>query len=61
MSLEKAIFNKKEKRKQYYDSRRFACSCRNHGSCEWCIGKRLYQLKKERERTKQCLEEYYGM
>jgi hypothetical protein len=33
MSLEKAIIHGKEHRKQYRGSKRFDCSCRNHGSC----------------------------
>lgn len=36
MSLDKAIEHGKEHRKPYRDSRRFAWTCRNHGSCSWC-------------------------
>lgn len=36
MSLDKAIEHGKEKRKDYYGSKRFDVTCRNHGSCPWC-------------------------
>lgn len=47
MSLDKAIKSGKEKRKPYYDSRRFDHTCRNHGSCKWCEGNRTYNNKKK--------------
>ena len=40
MALDKAIRSGKEHRKQYRGSKAFDCSCRNHGSCEWCIENR---------------------
>ena len=43
MSLDKAIEHKKEKREPYRGSKRFACSCRNHGGCPWCEGNRMYR------------------
>ena len=46
--LDKAIAAGKEHRKPYYDSRRFDRFCRNHGSCPWCQGKRLYKIKKQK-------------
>ena len=36
MSLDKAIKSGKEHRKEYYGSKAFDCTCRNHGSCKWC-------------------------
>lgn len=40
--------NRKDRRKQYRDSRRFDRTCRNHGSCPWCAQKRKYKnLKRE--------------
>lgn len=45
MSLEKAIRHGKEHRKPYYDSRAFDRTCRNHGSCSWCIKNRLYKFR----------------
>ena len=46
MSLEKAIKHGKEHRKEYYDSRRWDCSCRNHGSCSYCLSNRTIQSKR---------------
>lgn len=62
MSLDKAIKYGKEKRKKYYDSdsRSNYCSCRNHGSCDWCKSGRLHQAIRVDEATKKELEEYYG-
>ena len=34
MSLDKAIKNGKEHRKECYGSKAFDCTCRNHGSCK---------------------------
>ena len=36
MCLDKAIKSGKEHRKEYYGSKAFDCTCRNHGSCKWC-------------------------
>ena len=36
MSLDKTIEHGKEKRKPYYGSQVVDCTCRPHGSCEWC-------------------------
>lgn len=46
MSLDKAIKHGKEKRKPYRGAKAIACSCRNHGTCEWCKGNRLKKFKK---------------
>lgn len=46
MSLDKAIRYGKEHRKQYYDSRRYDRTCRNHGSCPWCQGNVKYKKRK---------------
>lgn len=43
MSLDKAIEHGKEKRKPYRKSKSFDRSCRNHGSCGWCLGNRRYK------------------
>lgn len=45
MSLDKAIKYGKEHRKQYYDSRAIAYSCRNHGTCEWCKANRKHKFR----------------
>ena len=59
MSLNKAIIYGKEKRKPYTGAKAVDCSCRNHGSCEWCKENRLYQRLKVDEATKQDLQEDY--
>ena len=43
MALDKAIRSGKEYRKQYRGSKAFDCTCRNHGSCEWCMENRTYK------------------
>ena len=60
MGLEKAIEYGKEKRKIYYGSKAFDCSCRNHGTCEWCLSNRMIQRTKVEQSAKQALadEEY---
>lgn len=57
MGLDKAIEYGKEKRKPYYGSKAIDCTCRNHGSCEWCKNNRLYQQMRMDEASKQALEE----
>lgn len=59
MSLDKAIKHGKEKRKPYYGSKAIDCSCRNHGTCEWCLSNRTIQQQKIEEAMKQALEEDY--
>lgn len=46
MSLDKAIEHGKEKRKPYYGAQAIDPSCRNHGTCEWCKGARLYRSRR---------------
>ena len=41
MSLNQAIKHRKEHRREYRGSARFARSCRPHGECEWCRKNRL--------------------
>lgn len=57
MSLNKAIEHGKEHRKQYTGAKAIDCSCRNHGSCDWCKSNRLYQQLKAEEASRQALEE----
>lgn len=47
MSLNKAIEHGKEKRKQYRGAKAVDCTCRNHGSCSWCLNNRLHKFKKK--------------
>ena len=58
VSLDKAIASGKERRKAYTGAKAIACSCRNHGTCEWCKRGRLYQLNKEKERMKEREKEW---
>lgn len=46
--LNKAIEHGKEKRKTYRGAKAIDCSCRNHGTCEWCKSNRMIQVKKEK-------------
>lgn len=59
MSLDKAIEHGKEKRKQYIGAKAVDCSCRNHGTCSWCLSNRTIQQQKVEESTRQALEEDY--
>ena len=56
--LDKAILHGKEYRKPYYGTKIFDHSCRNHGSCEYCKGNRLYATKKRIEKTNYYLKNY---
>ena len=58
MSLDKAIEHRKEKRKPYSGSKVIFASCRNHGSCKWCEGGRLYNRKKREDSAKRDLRDY---
>ena len=40
---------RKERRKKYYDSRAVDCTCRNHGTCKWCVENRTFFDKKQRD------------
>jgi len=60
MSLEKAIAHGKEKRKPYRGSKRFDCSCRNHGSCGYCLSNRTLFDKKARLRVAGQEDEFFG-
>jgi hypothetical protein len=44
--LNKAIAAGKEKRKAYRKSKAFDRSCRNHGSCSYCLSNRKHSDKK---------------
>jgi hypothetical protein len=58
MSLEKAIFYKKEKRQPYRDSRRFDWTCRNHGKCDYCKNGRLHNSKIKKFYSEQEIKEW---
>lgn len=57
MGLEKAIEHGKEKRKQYYGSKSFDRSCRNHGDCNYCKGNRLHSSDKREMAAEQRAKE----
>lgn len=57
MSFDKAIKHNKEYRKPYTRAKAIDRTCRNHGSCEWCKGNRLYQQNKAEEASRQTLED----
>lgn len=50
MSLDKAIKYGKEKRKPYIGSKAIDHTCRNHGSCEWCVRSRKYKNLKRAQK-----------
>lgn len=49
MALDKAIKSGKEHRKEYRGSKAFDHTCRNHGSCGWCMENRTYKNRKRLE------------
>lgn len=57
MSLEKGIEHGKEHRKPYRGAGRFDRTCRNHGSCPYCEGRRTFFDKKWRETADQQIRE----
>ena len=61
MGLEKAIEHGKEHRKPYRRAKAVDRTCRNHGSCEWCREGRLHQIRLERQKMENKMEEYYGV
>lgn len=59
MAFDNFYPNRKDRRRKYYDARRFSSGCRNHGSCGWCRGNRLYSSNKRITASLQQLKEYY--
>jgi len=57
MGLEKAIQHGKEKRRPYKGAKAVDCSCRNHGTCEWCRQNRMYKTIRDLVRTDEELDE----
>lgn len=58
MSLDKAIEHGKEKRKPYRGSKAWDYSCRNHGSCSYCVEQRTHNRNALVEITKLEIKEY---
>ena len=50
MALDKAIEHGKEKRRPYKGAKAVDCSCRNHGTCPWCLENRTYKTIREKVR-----------
>ena len=44
MSLDKAIEHGKEKRRPYRGAKAVDATCRNHGSCRWCVENRRHKM-----------------
>lgn len=45
MSLDKGIMHNKEHRKEYRGTKAFDKTCRNHGTCPWCLENRLHKFR----------------
>ena len=58
MSLDKAIESGKEHRKKFTGAKAIDCTCRNHGTCEWCKRNRLYQAQKEQSKIDLKLKQF---
>lgn len=58
MALDKAIQHGKEHRKPYTGGKAIDRTCRNHGSCDWCKGNRLYASNVQEEIADAKLAEY---
>jgi hypothetical protein len=56
--LNKAIQYNKEHRKPYYGAKAIDPSCRNHGSCDYCKGNRLYKNLKREQKMLDKLREF---
>ena len=61
MSLEKSITHGKDHRKPFRGAKAIDRTCRNHGSCGWCRGNRMYGNDKRELRIRQEIEEWLGM
>ena len=59
MSLDKAIKYKKEHRKEYHGAKAVDPACRNHGDDDWAYDNRIIRTKKEKEKAKSKIKEYY--
>ena len=57
MFKEKYFNKNKERRKKYKGSKRFDCSCRNGGSCNYCYDNRSYNNNKKDKESKDKMNE----
>ena len=60
MSLNKAIESGKEKRKMYTGAKAVDRTCRNHGSCSYCLSNRIHKYVKRADSMNAKLKEYYA-
>ena len=60
MSLDKAIAHGKEKRKPYRGSKAIDYTCRNHGSCQWCIENRTHKFRDKESDTVRVETKYFA-
>lgn len=58
MSLDKSIKYSKEHRKPYRGAKAVDSTCRNHGSCPWCEGNRLYKYRRQELAVKQQMDDF---
>ncbi len=59
MALDKAIKSGKEHRKEYRGCKAIDSSCRNHGSCPWCLGNRTNKNKNMDKLAKKEIQYFY--
>lgn len=59
MALDKAIRSGKEHRKEYYGSKSFDKTCRNHGGCPWCKENRKHKFIVREYKIQDALDEYF--
>ena len=60
MSLNKAIKSGKEHRKPYKGAKAIDRTCRNHGSCSWCMNNRTYKNKGKEKIAEQEIKDICG-
>ena len=63
MSLNKAIESGKEHRIQYGEkgtsyAKKVDPTCRNHGTCVYCLNQRLHKQKRAKEEAENKIKEY---
>jgi len=60
MALDKAIKSGKEHRKPYRGAKAVDSTCRNHGSCSWCLGNRINKNKQKDKISKKDIIDFYN-
>lgn len=61
MSLDKAIEHLKERRRPYKGAKAVDKTCRNHGSCDWCMSNRLHSSMRKIASAENQIEEYWKL